>query len=124
MSHILFVDDDLAIRRIAKLALEIVGGWTIELAASGAQALESAARSAPDLVVLDVFMPDMDGPATLANLRRLEAAAADAPVIFLTARAAEADVAHYLGLGACGVIAKPFDPMTLAQQIRAIVAAL
>jgi CheY-like chemotaxis protein len=73
----------------------------------------------PDLILLDVMMPGMDGPATLAELRKLPATAAT-PVIFMTAKVQTAEVAYYKSIGAIGVIAKPFDPMLLAQQVRTL----
>jgi CheY-like chemotaxis protein len=86
---------------------------------SGAEAVAKAAAFAPDLVVLDVMMPGMDGPGTLAALRALPALART-PVVFMTAKVQPAEIAHFRSLGALEVIAKPFDPMRLADTIREI----
>lgn len=118
MTRVLLVDDDPDIRTIGQIALEVVGGLSVVVAASGAEAV-AAVRSAPvDLVLLDVMMPGECGPEVLEALRPLTAA----PVIFLTARVQPEDVAGYRRAGAAGVIAKPFDPMTLATEIRRVAA--
>ncbi len=114
---VLYVEDDPDIQMVAQMALEVVGGLTLRSCSSGREALQAVASCQPDLILLDVMMPDMDGPATLAQLREL-AATATTPVIFMTAKVQAAEVAHYKSLGALGVIAKPFDPMLLAQQVR------
>ena len=120
--RLLLVDDDDAIREIARISLERVGGWGVVAAASGEAALEIvAAGGLFDLVVLDVMMPGIDGPATLERLRQV--LPPHVPVIFLTAKLQAADRARLLGLGAVGVIAKPFDPMALAAEIDGILGA-
>ncbi len=119
LQKILCVEDDADIRTIAKLALEAVGGIAVELAASGEDALRLAGEVHPDLLLLDVMMPGMDGPATLRALRAMPETA-ELPAIFLTARTQAGEVAALRALGAVGVITKPFDPMTLADQIRDI----
>ncbi|MES2316492.1 MAG: response regulator [Pseudomonadota bacterium] len=114
---VLYVEDDPDIQMVAQMALEVVGGLALRSCSSGQEALRAAAECRPDLLLLDVMMPGMDGPATLAGLRALPNTAAT-PVIFMTAKVQAAEVAHYKALGALGVIAKPFDPMQLAQQVR------
>ena len=114
---VLYVEDDPDIQMVAQMALEVVGGLTLRSCASGREALRAVASCQPDLILLDVMMPDMDGPATLAELRKLPVTAAT-PVVFMTAKVQAAEVSHYKSLGAIGVIAKPFDPMQLAQQVR------
>ncbi len=99
------------------MALELAGGFTVEVCSSGPEALERAPGFAPQLFLLDVMMPGMDGPTTLAELRQLPQLAAT-PVIFMTAKVQPAKVAQYRELGAIDVIAKPFDPMKLADTIR------
>jgi two-component system, OmpR family, response regulator len=116
LERILCVEDDPDIQAVIQLALELVGGFTVKLCASGHAALESVDGFQPDLVLLDVMLPGLDGPGTLAALRQLTAAAT-LPVIFMTAKVQPDEVARYLSLGALAVIAKPFDPMTLAQDI-------
>jgi CheY-like chemotaxis protein len=118
LQHILYVEDDPDIHAVTRIALEAVGGFTLCGCHSGQKAIEAMTTGFPaDVMLLDVMMPDMDGPTTLARLRELPPAA-DIPVIFMTAKVQAAEVAWYKSLGALGVIAKPFDPMRLAQQVR------
>jgi two-component system, OmpR family, response regulator len=119
LQRILYVEDEPDIQAVAKLALEMVGGFTVKVCSSGEEALREAAAFAPDMILLDVMMPGMDGPSTLKALRELPSLA-ELPVAFMTAKVQPAEVAHYRTLGARDVIAKPFDPMTLASQVRAI----
>ena len=114
---VMLVDDEVDIRTIGEMALESVGKWEVVAAGSGEEALELAARERPDVILLDVMMPRMDGPTTFARLRE-QADTAMTPVIFMTAKVQKQEVARYLDLGASGVIAKPFDPMTLPDEIR------
>jgi CheY-like chemotaxis protein len=114
---VLLVDDEDDIRTIGQLSLSRVGGWQTVLASSGAEAVSKAATEGPDLILLDVMMPGMDGPTTLGKLRAQEATA-KTPVIFMTAKIQKQEVARYLELGAVGVIGKPFDPMTLPAEIK------
>ena len=119
LSRILYVEDEPDIRFVAEMALQAVGGFTVITCASGEEALSAAPAAGADLLLLDVMMPGMDGPGTLKALRAL-AATADTPVIFMTAKVQATEVAMYKALGALEVIAKPFDPMTLAAQIQRI----
>ena len=119
MNKVLHVEDEPDIQEVAKMALEAVGGLTVEQAGSGREALAKAAAFAPDVILLDVMMPGMDGPSTLAELRRCPATAS-IPVIFMTAKVQNQEVERYKQLGALDVIAKPFDPMTLSDSIREI----
>ena len=119
LQKILLVEDEPDIRAVAEIALEIVGGFSVRLCEDGAAALAALPDFAPDLIMLDVMMPGMDGPATLAELRKLPEGAA-VPVIFMTAKVQQAEIDGYRKLGAAGVIAKPFDPMTLAERVREI----
>jgi CheY-like chemotaxis protein len=120
LTHILYVEDDPDIRMVAELALETVGQYVLRSCASGAAALaEVGAGYIPDLILLDVMMPEMDGPSTLLRLRELEALRST-PVVFMTAKVQASEVAYYKCLGACDVIAKPFDPMQLARKIAQI----
>lgn len=117
LQQVLYVEDDEDIQTVAQMSLEMVGGLTLRTCNSGQDALLAAAQFEPDLILLDVMMPGMDGPMTLKQLRKLPHLA-NTPVIFMTAKMQTAEVAHYRTLGALGVIAKPFDPMQLAQQVR------
>lgn len=119
LTRILMVEDDLDIRSIAHLSLTAVGGFTVALCASGEEALAQAEAFAPDLILLDVMMPGLDGPATLAALRAKPALAA-VPALFMTAKVQPQEVVHYRELGALDVVAKPFDPMALPGQLRAL----
>lgn len=119
LSKILYVEDEPDIREIALLALETVGGFEVVVCASGQEALQRGPVFAPDLILLDVMMPGMDGPETLLALRKLPALGRT-PVVFMTAKVQPREIAHYKELGALDVIAKPFDPMTLADTVRAI----
>ncbi|HQS56870.1 MAG: hypothetical protein B7Y56_02130 [Gallionellales bacterium 35-53-114] len=119
LQRILYVEDEADIQAVAKLALELVGGFTVKICSSGEEAVKEAAAFAPDMVLLDVMMPGMDGPSTLAALRKLPSLA-NVPFAFMTAKVQPQEVAHYKSLGARDVIAKPFDPMTLSDKVRAI----
>ncbi|HRE88682.1 MAG TPA: response regulator [Myxococcota bacterium] len=118
--RVLLVDDDADIRFIAEIALARVGGLAVTLAGSADEArLRLAEDPLPDAVLLDVTMPVCDGPTLFAELRGIPRYGA-LPIIFLTARTTLEDVQGYLALGAAGVVAKPFDPMTLARQVGEI----
>lgn len=117
---ILHVDDDENIRVLTALSFTLSGGGEVRSAASGAEALEAlAAGLHPDLILLDVMMPDMDGPAVLARVRELPEHR-NTPVVFMTAQTQDHERAALMALGAAGVVIKPFDPMTLGQQVRAL----
>lgn len=117
--RVMYVEDDPDIRAIAEIALQDVGGFIAKLCESGAEALLAAPAFEPDLVLLDVMMPGMDGPTTLRKLRQLPGLA-QTPVIFMTARLQRSEIGEYRALGAAGVIPKPFDPMTLSDSILQI----
>jgi len=120
VKKVMLVDDDDDVRLIAQMALRDVGGWPTVAVASGRLAVALAPTERPDVILLDVMMPDLDGPSVLRQMQR-DAATADIPVIFMTAKARPAEVERLVAVGAAGVITKPFDPMTLADQVRAIV---
>ena len=119
LKKILYVEDDADIREVALLALELVGGFEICSCASGEEAVMHAKSFAPDMALLDVMMSGMDGPATLAGLRALPGMAS-LPVVFMTAQVQRAEVQRLRTLGVLDVIAKPFDPMRLAADLRDI----
>src|SRR5438552_4864085 len=122
LKRILYVEDEPDIRAVAKMALEAIGGFEVVACGSGAEALAAAPAAKPDLLLLDVMMPGMDGPATLKALRETFAVG-DAPVIFMTAKVQAQEIAQYKALGALDVIPKPFDPMQASAQINRISAA-
>jgi DNA-binding response OmpR family regulator len=119
LKRLLFVEDEVDIQVVARLALEAVGGFQVFICSSGQEALANAPDFGPDLILLDVMMPGMDGPSTLKALRELPLTATT-PVIFMTAKVQPYEVAEYKRLGALDVIAKPFDPMRLSANINAI----
>lgn len=110
--RILIIDDDEAIREIAKASLELTTGWTVLTAPSGRQGISAALADHPDAILLDVMMPDMDGPAVVRRLRE-QPEALSIPVLFLTAKIQKADLREFKNLGVQGVISKPFDPLKL-----------
>lgn len=117
IEKVLLVDDEPDIRRIGELSLKAVGKLAVTLAASGEEALALARAARPDVVLLDVMMPGLDGPATLEKLRS-EPDTAAIPVVFMTAKTQKHETERFLALGAAGVIHKPFDPMTLPAELR------
>lgn len=119
LERILMVEDEPDIQDVARLALEAVGGFEVAIFSSGEEALEGAPDFRPDLILLDVMMSGMDGPTTLQALR-LRPSSATTPVVFMTAKVQPHEVARYKSLGALDVISKPFDPMTLSEQLQAI----
>ncbi len=119
ITKIMIVDDDEDICTVVELAARRVGGWDVVVAASGQEALAKARSERPDVILLDAMMPVLDGPATLVKLRE-EPSTATIPVIFLTAKVQRREVEHYKELGAIGVIRKPFDAMTLPDEVRRI----
>jgi CheY-like chemotaxis protein len=113
---ILIIDDESDIREVAAMSLEAVCGWGVVQAGSGKEGMQMAQERHPDAILLDVMMPDMDGPSTLQMLRSNEATA-NIPVIFLTAKVQSADRKRFSDLGVAAVLSKPFDPMVLGEQI-------
>ena len=119
LKRILYVEDEPDIRTIAVTVLESLGGFSVIACSSGREAIEAAPSAAPDLLLLDVMMPGMDGPTTLAALRALPQTA-QTPAVFMTAKVQASEIAQFKSLGAFEVIPKPFDPMTLASQLTDI----
>lgn len=117
LKKILYVEDEPDIQMIARVALENVGGFELAVCSSGAEAVEKAANFHPDLLLLDVMMPGMDGPTTLHELRKMPHLA-NTPVMFMTAKVQPQEVEFLKSLNVADVIAKPFDPMGLANNIR------
>ncbi len=114
--RVLIIDDEDDIREVAALSLEATAGWTILTASSGREGIETAAREKPDAILMDVMMPEMDGPTTFKHLQA-NAATAHIPVVLLTAKVQGVDQRRFAGLGVAAVLFKPFDPLTLASQI-------
>ena len=119
LHRILYVEDDADIRKIVSMSLEMVGDYTVASCGSCAEALQAVDDFDPELLLLDVMMPDVDGPATLRELRKRKSAA-DAPAVFITAKVQSADMAQYRRLGVFDVIVKPFDAMALPDRIGQI----
>lgn len=114
--RILVIDDEEDIREVAQLSLEMVAGWEVFTAASGSEGIAKAETHQPDAILLDVMMPDMDGPATYKQMQ-LQSSTQHIPVILLTAKVQPNDRRRFAELGVRGVIAKPFEPMMLASQV-------
>ena len=114
--RILYIEDETDLQWLVKHILESAGGFEVKLCTSGAEGLGAVREFAPDLVLLDVMMPGMDGFNVLRSLRA-QAEWASLPVVFLTARTQQSD--EYLHVGAQGIIAKPFEPAALLEQVRA-----
>ena len=119
LKSILYVEDDLHVRTTAKLVMEVIGKFEVRECGSGREALLAARDYQPDLILLDVLMPELDGVNTLAMLRRMPHLA-DVPALFVTGLTSEADVARYMQAGAIGVIPKPVVPMRLSDQLRSL----
>lgn len=114
--HILLIDDEDDIREVAAMSLETVAGWRVTCASSGAEGVKLAEVASPDAILLDVMMPDQDGPQTLRLLRQ-NAKTKSIPVLFLTAKVQAIERQRLKDIGASGTLAKPFDPMRLADEI-------
>ena len=121
LQHVLVIDDEKEIRTLVELCLSRVGGFSVQVASGGAKGIELARAHPPDVILLDLMMPGLDGQATLVELRRWEACAT-VPVIFMTAGAAIWDPAEVRRMGVVGFIVKPFHPTTLADDIRGMLA--
>ncbi len=116
---VLIIDDDDDIRLIAGMSLGRVGGMEVIDAPGGAEGVRKAREEHPDVILLDMMMPLMDGSETLKALRS-DPATATTPVIFLSCKAVGAEMDRMMGLGAAGVLLKPFDPRTLSDEVRAL----
>lgn len=116
LRSILYVEDDLHVRTTAKLVLEVIGNFQVRDCSSGRQAVLAAEDFHPDLILLDVMMPELDGLATLKALRELPHMS-ETPAMFVTGLTMPEDLARYVGVGAIGVIPKPLVPLRLAGQV-------
>ena len=117
LHKLLVIDDESDIREVAKLSLQLTEGWTVMTANGGPAGAALALSMEPDAILLDVMMPGMDGPTTLRALQK-QVGTESIPVIFLTAKVQAADRQKFMQLGVRGIIRKPFDPLTLGQQIK------
>ena len=116
---LLLVDDEDDIREVAQLSLEMTAGWDVHTASSGAQAIQRARELKPDAILMDVMMPEMDGPTAVRHLKG-DPETAGIPVILLTAKVQASDRRAFEDLGVAGVLSKPFDPMALAGEVSAV----
>lgn len=119
LKKILYVEDQKDIQMIARVALESISHYEVKICDGGEQALDCMAKCSPDLILLDVMMPGIDGPGTMIEMRKREELQS-IPVIFMTAKVLPNEVDELMSLGALGVISKPFDPVTLGSQIQEI----
>ncbi|PQV65061.1 Response regulator receiver domain-containing protein [Abditibacterium utsteinense] len=119
LQRIMMVEDDVDIQTVARMSLEAVGGYTVEVCSGGHEALQKVEGFAPNLILLDVMMPDMDGPTLLQHLRAGNNTK-NLPIVFMTAKAQSHEVESYLKMGALAVVSKPFDPMKLSAILAGI----
>lgn len=119
LKRIFHVDDEPDIREIVRISLEMVGNFEVEQFASGMEILDHGWSALPDMIILDVMMPGLDGEQTFAKLREIDGLA-EIPIVFMTARASDTDYQRLRALGAADVLVKPFDPMALPDQVREI----
>lgn len=119
LKKILYVEDEPDIQEISKIALGDIGGYELAVCSSGEEAIEKGPLFSPDLIILDVMMPGMDGLATFNALQKIEPTKS-VPVIFMTAKIQQSEIQVYLDMGAIGIVHKPFDPMTLADKVKEI----
>lgn len=117
LKTILCIDDEESILEVTKLCLETVGQYTVTACSNGEEGIAKAKEIKPDLIMIDVMMPGIDGPSTLNRLKSMSETT-NIPVIFMTARVQGNEIEEYKGMGAIGVIAKPFDPMTLSEEVE------
>jgi len=119
LQRLIYVDDEPDIRAIARFVLQELAGYGVEFCSSGAEAIECARRFKPDLILLDVMMPGMDGIETFKRLSAMPQLAG-VPIVFMTAKAMKHEWDDYRRLGVAGIISKPFDPMELSDAIEKI----
>ncbi|MFT5929909.1 MAG: two-component system OmpR family response regulator [Oceanospirillaceae bacterium] len=115
--RILYAEDEPDIQQVVSLALEVVGDFNLKICNSGLEAVNEVETFKPQLLLLDVMMPELDGPGALKSIRTIEAYR-EIPAIFLTAKVQAGEIQDYFEMGVLDVIAKPFDPMILAEQIE------
>ncbi|KAM3097581.1 response regulator [Phormidesmis sp. 146-35] len=118
MKRILVIDNEQYIQEVTQICLETIAGWEVLTASSGMEGINKAEAEQPDAILLDVMMPDMDGLTTFQNLQK-NALTQKIPVLLLTAKVQSSDRERYLQLGIKAALAKPFEPLELANQIAA-----
>lgn len=118
LTKILYVEDDADIAELTELTLRKLGKFDVKHCSSGQQALDAYPAFKPQLLLMDVMMPGMDGPETLKNIRNINTSVRT-PVIFMTAKAQIHEQEKYKSMGALGVIVKPYDPMELCDKLQA-----
>jgi CheY-like chemotaxis protein len=118
MRRVLIIDDEDDIREVASLSLEATTDWQVLTASSGLQGIKVASAEKPDAILMDVMMPEMDGPTTFKQLQ-LNPETAGIPVVLLTAKVQGVDQRRFAGLGVAAILFKPFDPLALATQLAA-----
>ena len=116
--HLLVIDDEADLRDVIQMSLELRGSWSVSTASSGRVGIDLARREHPDAILLDMMMPEMDGPETLQRLKG-DPGTAGIPVVFLTAKV-QASGQDVPPPGSAGLIRKPFDPLTLADEVAAL----
>lgn len=119
IKKVMLIDDDASIRRIGEICLSKVGKWEVVLCHSAIQALEVVEAEQPDVILLDVMMPHLDGITAFPELQKKTKCGV--PIIFMTAKVMKHEIGRYLDLGAAGVISKPFEPTTLPAEVKSIV---
>lgn len=117
LHKIMYIEDERDIITIVQLALVDLGGFTLECCTSGKEALRIAPEFNPDLFLIDVMLPEMDGPTILKNLRQIPKFS-NTPIIFITAKTQSHEIKEFYKLGVIDVITKPFDPLKLSDIIR------
>ncbi len=116
VKRVLIIDDEEAIQTVVQFGLNLAAGWEVLTASSGREGIQRAEAEHPDMILLDVMMPEMDGLSTFQQLRQAPETRS-IPVIFLTAKAQSAEKHLFQNTGANGVITKPFNSLDLAAQI-------
>ena len=119
LEKIVLVEDDTHFQEVALISLVSIGGYTVKVCDDGMEAVLSAPKFVPDLILMDLMMPNMDGPTTIEELRNIPETA-DIPVVLMTAKVQAEDRRRYDAMGALGVIAKPFDPLALTPRLEAM----
>jgi two-component system, OmpR family, response regulator len=119
LKRILYIEDEIDIQTVMRMSLERLGGFELLVCSNGKEALDKAPGFAPDMMLVDVMMPGMDGPTTVTALRAMDEFATT-PVVFITAKVQPHEVARLRDMGAIDVISKPFDAMTLPQHLQSL----